>query len=68
MEGNRSFVFKTPEAKKTLKVFGWTLASALVVFLIDFLGAIDVPPEYVMYVPLVNTVLYAIKEWVADNR
>jgi hypothetical protein len=56
--------FGKPEAQKTLKVFGWTVASALVVLLIDLLGAVDVPAQYVAYVPLVNTVLYAIKEYV----
>lgn len=66
--GNKSFKFGTPEAKNTLKVFGWTVASAFVVLLIDLIGAIEMPVEYAAYVPLVNTILYAVKEWIADKR
>lgn len=68
MYGNKSMVFGGAEASKTLKVFLWTVASAFIVFLIDLLGAVDIPAQYLPYVPLANTVLYALKEWVADNR
>lgn len=64
----QSFNFGSEEAKNTLKVFGWTLASAVVVLLIDFVGMIDMPTEYAFVVPLANTILYALKEFIADNR
>lgn len=66
--GNKSFVFGGAEFQSTLKVFLWTVASAFVVLLIDWLGMIEVPAQYAAYVPLANTVLYAVKEWIADNR
>lgn len=62
------YKFGTPELKSTFKVLLWTVASALVVFLIDMLGAIEIPVQYLTYVPLVNVVLYAIKEWLANNK
>lgn len=66
--GNKSFSFGSQEFAKTFKVFIWTVASAFVVLLIDWLGMTDIPAQYVSFVPLANTVLYAIKEWITDNR
>ena len=68
--GNRSFVFGGEELGKTVKVFLWTVASALVVLLTDAVGMIELPPEsgYAFLIPIANTVLYALKEFIADNR
>lgn len=63
-----SFSFKTPEVKRTLKVFGWTVASAVVVLLLDLIQVVDIPAQYVAYIPIANTILYAIKEYVTDNQ
>lgn len=68
MEGNKSMVFGKPEVQNTLKVFGWTVGAALVVLAIDLLGVVDMPAQYAFVVPLANTILYALKEWIADNR
>jgi len=65
--GNKRFKFGSKEFSKALKVFGWTVASAVVVLLIDWVGEGTMPSQYVVYVPLVNTLLYGIKEWIADN-
>lgn len=64
----KRFRFGSEETKKTFKVFLWTVLSALIVLLIDVLGAWDVPAQYIGYVPIINTILYAIKEWIVDNR
>ena len=66
--GGERFTFSQVEAKKTLKVFLWTMASALVVLGIDLVSAFDVPTQYVFLVPIANTVLYSLKEFIADNR
>ncbi len=66
--GTKSFSFGSEEFKSVLKVFMWTVASAVVALITDWVGLIEIPAEYAFVVPLVNTVLYALKEWVADNR
>ena len=63
-----SFKFGTPEVKRTLTVFGWTLASAVVVLLLDLIQVVDIPAQYVAYIPIVNVVLYGIKEFITDNQ
>jgi hypothetical protein len=66
--GQESFAFGSTEFQKTLKVFLWTVASAIVVLAIDWLGMVEVPAQYAFAVPMANTVLYALKEFIADNR
>lgn len=68
MNGARSFSYSEYEVRKVLKVFGWTMASAVVALLISLTGAIDFPKEYAFLVPVINTVLYAIAELISDNR
>ena len=53
---------------KSLHVFGWTIASALIVLGLDLVQVIEFPVEYAFIVPIANTILYALKEFVADNR
>jgi len=67
-KGSKSFAIGSQEFVNILKVFGWTMASALVALLVDWFGLIEVPAEYAFVVPLVNTMLYSLKEWIADNR
>lgn len=66
--GAKSFALGTQELANIIKVFVWTVASALVALFIDWLGLIELPTEYAFVVPLANTVLYSLKEWIADNR
>ena len=40
------------------------LTSAVVALLIDWVGLIEFPAQYAFVVPVVNTILYAIKEYV----
>lgn len=68
MTGKQSLSFGSSEFKKSLKVFAWSVGSALVVLVLDFLGGVDFPTQYAFIVPIANTVLYAIKEWIADNQ
>ena len=68
MNGNKSFSVGKAELTSIFKVFAWTVASAFLVLLISVLGILDVPVQYAFLVPMANTSLYALKEWVADNR
>ena len=68
MNGNKSFVLGESELSNIFKVFLWTVLSAIVVLIISVLGVIDVPVEYAFLIPAANTALYALKEWIADNR
>jgi hypothetical protein len=51
-----------------LKVIGWSVASAIVASLISIMSELDVPTEYAFLVPLVNSILYTIKEFVSDKK
>lgn len=62
-----AFSFNRENARRTLKVFGWTMAAAVVALLIDLVGVVEVPAQYAFIVPVVNTVLYAIKEYVTGQ-
>jgi hypothetical protein len=55
------------EGLHILKVFGWTVASALVAGLISLAGSLHVPAEYLFLLPLVNTALVAVHQYVKDN-
>lgn len=67
-EGKKRFSFGWKEVDRSMKVFAWTMGSALVVLLLGIVDAVEVPSQYVFVVPIANTVLYSIKEWIADNR
>lgn len=62
------FKFGEEEARKALKVFGWSMGSAFVALLLSLTGALELPADYAFIVPIINTVLYMIKEWITDNR
>lgn len=61
------FQFKEEELRKSLKVFGWSMGSALVALALSLTGAVEIPGEYAFVVPLVNVVLYAVSEFIKDN-
>lgn len=65
---SKSFSFDNENMSKSLKVFLWTMASAIVALLISLTGAIEMPVEYAFVVPILNTVLYAIKEWLSEQN
>lgn len=66
--GGARFQIKEKEVSKIVKVFGWTVASAVVAMLIQLTGVIELPMEYAFIVPVINTALVALSEWIADNR
>lgn len=62
------FSFGEEEGRKFLKVFFWSMGSALVALALSLLGVLELPSEYAFIVPIVNSVLILLKEWIADNR
>jgi membrane protein implicated in regulation of membrane protease activity len=66
--GQTRFKIGKKELNSTLKVFAWSFGSALVVFLLGLLNAASIPVQFQFLVPLANTVLYAVKEWISDNH
>jgi hypothetical protein len=62
------FSIDKENAKNIGKVFAWSAGSALVAMLIALVGIVEVPVEYAVLIPLVNTMLYALKEWIEDQR
>lgn len=66
-KGNKKFRFGKGEVKSSVKVFLWTVASAAIVLLLDLVEVMEVPTQYTFAVPIVNTILYSLKELVTDN-
>jgi len=62
------FSIDKENAKNIGKVFAWSAGSAFVAMLIALVGIVEVPVEYAVLIPLVNTMLYALKEWIEDQR
>ena len=62
MESKR-FTLNEADTQSIFKVLLWSLGSALVVALIGIVQALDVPQEWLFLVPIVNTALFALKEW-----
>jgi len=62
------FSFNKTDGIKILKVFGWSAASAFIVFLISLVSIISVPPDYLWIVPIVNTLLVSIKQFVDGQK
>ena len=62
------FSFGEEEARKALKVFGWSVGSAFVALALSLVGVLDLPADYAFIIPVINTVLYALNEWIKNNR
>lgn len=56
------------ETKQTLKVFAWTMGTALVTLGIDLITVLEIPIELAVLFGIVNTVLVALKKLFTDNR
>lgn len=67
MNRGKAFEMNTYEWNKSLKVFGWSLGSALVALALAFLANVEVKSEYAALVPVVNTILYAVAQYIRDN-
>lgn len=50
------------------KVVGWSIASAVVASLIIVMEQVEIPVQWTFLVPVINVVLYTVKEFVSDKR
>lgn len=64
---SQRFSFDKTNANKVFRVFLWSTASSVVALCIALLSTVNVPVEYAAFVPLINTVLYALKEWTTNQ-
>ena len=51
------------DSKGILKVIGYTIATAVVVALIDLLSGFEFPAQYLWIAPVINTLLVAAKKF-----
>jgi len=65
--GSGNFQIDKPAGMHILKVFGWTIASAAVALLLNLLGVVKFPPEYAFVIPIINTILVALQQFVVDR-
>ena len=65
--GSGSFQVNKEMGISILKVFGWTVASAVVALLLSAIKIIDFPPQYAFVIPLTNTILVALYQWISDQ-
>ena len=57
------FTLNGTDAKGLLKVLLYTVATAVVIGLIDFFSAFDFPVQYLWVAPVINVVLVALKNF-----
>ena len=65
---SKRYTLNKEDGQEIAKVIGWTLAAALVTVLIDVVGLIDMPAQYALIVPIVNTILVALKKFIQEKQ
>jgi len=65
--GKKTLGFGSYEAQATLKVFMWTMGTALVTLVLNLITVIDIPIEWAVFIGIVNTILVALKKLFEDN-
>lgn len=60
--------FNTHNWKRVGRVFLWSAVSAVIVVLIDLIPSLDIPAEYGFLVTVVNTLLYAVRDWTTVQK
>ena len=64
----KSYQFDRENAARVFKVFLWSMASVIVTLAIGMVTGLQLPTEYAWAIPLVNSALYALKEYIEDQR
>jgi len=62
------FSFNKVNATKTLKAFGWSFGSAITTLAISLLVDVNVPKEFILFVPIVNTLLFALDQFFREQK
>ena len=53
---------------KIIKALGYSVLSALVVSLLNILPNVDFPAQWLWVVPVVNTLLVVVKQFVSEQK
>lgn len=62
------FRLGSTEFVNIFKVLLWTMLGGAAASGYAYLQSLDIPPEYMFYGGLANTILYTAREFFADNR
>jgi hypothetical protein len=62
------FSFNKENAIHTAKVFGWSFGSSLIALAIALLADVKVPEQYVLFVPIVNTLLVSLDQFFREQK
>lgn len=65
---NKKYKFTRENAKSTLKVLAWSVGSSVIAGLLVLIGDTEFPKEYAIFVPIVNTILVALKEFLDEKK
>ena len=64
---SRKYTLNKEDGLKILEVIGWTTASAIIAIIIEIIAQVDFG-SYVWVVPMVNTILYALKQFIDEKQ
>lgn len=64
----KKYTFTQDSLVAIAKVLAWSTASALIVTLITIVEATEFPTHIAFLVPVINTALYATKEFISERR
>lgn len=65
--GDGRFQFNKEGGIRILKVLGWTVLSLAIAALLDAIKMIDVPTQYLFVIPIINTLLVALQEFIRKS-
>jgi len=66
MNSNK-YRFNLLNIKRAGKVLAWSLLAVLAVEVVNLIGQFDMPLEYALFVPVANSILYAIKDFAQEQ-
>ena len=64
---SKKFKLNKNDLSKILQVLGWTVASAVVAFLIDIIPNVEIGVNYAWLIPMINTGLVALKKFIQEK-
>jgi hypothetical protein len=65
---SKRFQLNKEDLIKILKVLGYSTASAVVGTLVVIIGDLDVAPQYLFLLPVVNSLLVSLQKFLTDSQ
>lgn len=65
---NKKYKFTKENLHSTIKVLLWSVGSSVVAGLLVFISDTEFPKQYALFVPIINTILVAIKEFLDEKK